>query len=44
MKRAYIQIKRGHNQMIRVHYGMKREQEQIFLRNNRMVRVQNQML
>ena len=49
MKRVHIQIKRAHNRMIRVHYGMvhygmKRAQNQIFLKNSRMARAQNQML
>ena len=41
MKRANIQIKRAHNQMIKVHYGMKRVQDQIFVRYNGMVKAQN---
>ena len=41
MKRANIQIKRAHNQMIKVHYGMKRVQNQIFLRYNRMVKTKS---
>ena len=41
MKRANIQIKRAHNQMIKVHYGMKRVQDQIFVRYNEMVKAQN---
>ena len=36
-------MKRAHNQMIRVHYGMKRVLNQIILRCSRIVRAQNQI-
>ena len=44
MKRANIQIKRAHNRMIKVHYGMKKVQNKIFVRYNQMVKAQKQTI